>query len=152
MIPAVRPRRAPVPAGEGGAGFLPSPSQEYVMQSSKFLVGVVGGVTAVVAVGGVGTHLLSDTRSTSGLDEHTTVTVDGHKALSARIVAGRTQGKYHPLPWVGKKVTDVSCPTGLKAVAGTTITCTGRSDGKDVAIPVSVVKADATSVTWKFER
>lgn len=122
------------------------------MQRSKFLVGVVGGVTAVVAVGGVGTHLLSDTRSTSGLDARTTVTVDGHKALSGRLVAGRTQSMYHPLPWVGTKVSDVSCPTGLKAVAGATITCTGRTAGKDVAIPVSVVRADARSVTWTFER
>ena len=122
------------------------------MQRSKFLVGVVGGATAVVAIGGVGTYLLSGTQSTSGLDRHTTVTVDGHKALSAGIVAGRTLSKYHPLPWVGEKVSDVSCPTGLKAVPGATITCTGRSGGKDVSIPVSVVKADATSVTWKFER
>ncbi|MFF1720473.1 DUF4333 domain-containing protein [Streptomyces sviceus] len=120
------------------------------MQRSECLLGVVGGATAVVAVGGVDTYLLSGTQSTSGLDEHTMVTVDGHKALSARIVAGRTQD--NPLPWVGKKVTDVSCPTGLKAVVGATITCTGRSDAKDVPIPVSVVNADATSVTWKFER
>ena len=122
------------------------------MQRSKFLVGVVGGATAVVAVGGVGTHLLSGTRSTSGLDARTTVTVDGHKALSGALVAGRTQSKYHPLPWVGTKVSDVSCPTGLKAVAGATITCTGRTGGKDVSIRVSVVRADAKSVTWTFER
>jgi hypothetical protein len=122
------------------------------MQRSKFLVGVVGGAAALVAVGGVGTSLLSGTESTSGLDEHTRVTVDGYRALSGEIVAGRTQSKYHPLPWVGEKVSDVSCPTGLKAVAGATITCTARSGGADVSIPVRVVKAEAGSVTWKFER
>jgi hypothetical protein len=123
------------------------------MQSSKFAVGVIGGATAVVALAAIGTHLLSGTESTTGLDERTTVTVDGHRALSAKIVAGRTESKFHPLPWVGDKVLGVTCPTGLKAVAGATVTCHGRTDGgKDVAIPVSVVQATADSVTWKFER
>lgn len=123
------------------------------MQRSKFLVGAVGGAAAVVAVGGLGTYLLAGTESTTGLDDISTVTVDGHRALSGTVVAGRTQSKYHPLPWVGEKVTGVTCPTGLKAVAGATVTCTGRTtDGKAVKIPVSVVKATHTSVTWKFER
>ncbi|MEU6141888.1 DUF4333 domain-containing protein [Streptomyces sp. NPDC047081] len=123
------------------------------MQVNKFLVGVVGGATAVVALGGLGTYLLSGTESTSELDAYSTARVDGHKALAANIVEGRTQSKYHPLPWVGKKVTDVSCPTGLKAVAGASMTCVGRTgDGKSVDIPVSVVKATGSSVTWKFER
>ncbi|MGW0945301.1 DUF4333 domain-containing protein [Streptomyces sp. NPDC002623] len=122
------------------------------MKSTKFLVGAIGGAAAVVAVGGLGTQLLSGTESTTVLDAHSTVQVDGHKALSANIVAGRTQSKYHPLPWVGEKVT-VSCPTGLKAVAGATVTCVGtQAGGKAVDIPVSVVKATADSVTWKFER
>lgn len=119
----------------------------------KFLVGVVGGAAAVAAVFGVGTHLLSGTESTTGLDASDTVTVGGHKALASNIVAARTQSKYHPLPWVGDKVTGVSCPTGLKAVAGATVTCTGKkSGGRTVDIPVTVVKASAGSVTWKFER
>ncbi|GGK63033.1 DUF4333 domain-containing protein [Streptomyces flaveus] len=119
----------------------------------KFLVGVIGGATAVVALGGVGTYLLSGTESTTSLDEYTVVTVDGHKALSPDIVAGRTQSKYNPLPWVGEKVTGVTCPTGLKAVTGTKVTCTAKDDaGKSVSIPVSVVKATDSSVTWKFER
>ncbi|MGI5459851.1 DUF4333 domain-containing protein [Streptomyces sp. CA-249302] len=123
------------------------------MQLNKFLVGAVGGATAVVALGGLGTYLLSGTESTSELDHYSTAEVDGHKALAARIVEGRTQSKYHPLPWVGRKVTDVSCPTGLKAVAGASVTCVGRTgDGKSVTIPVSVVKATDSSVTWKFER
>lgn len=33
----------------------------------KFFIGLVGGARAVVAVGGVGTHLLSGTESTGGL-------------------------------------------------------------------------------------
>ncbi|AXE90331.1 DUF4333 domain-containing protein [Streptomyces sp. Go-475] len=123
------------------------------MQRSTFFVGAVGGATAVVALGGLGTHLLSGTESTSRLDEHSTASVDGHKALAANIVAGRTESKYHPLPWVGDKLSGVSCPTGLKAVAGATLTCTGkRSDGKTVEIPVRVTRAGAKSVTWTFER
>ena len=123
------------------------------MQPSKFLVGAVGGATALVALGGLGTYLLSGTESTSELDRYSSVQVDGHKALSGKIVAGRAESRYHPLPWVGKKVSGVTCPTGLKAVAGATITCTGKStDGRSVDIPVSVVKATGSSVTWKFER
>ncbi|MDX3800592.1 DUF4333 domain-containing protein [Streptomyces sp. AK04-3B] len=123
------------------------------MQRSKFLIGVGGGVTAVVALGGLGTYLLAGTESTTGLNEYSTASVDGHKALSADIVAGRTQSKYHPLPWVGDKLADVTCPTGLKAVTGATLTCTGKkSDGATVEIPVRVTKAGAKSVTWKFER
>ncbi|MFJ8780634.1 MULTISPECIES: DUF4333 domain-containing protein [unclassified Streptomyces] len=123
------------------------------MQRSKFLVGVVGGVTALVALGGLGTHLLAGTESTSRLDEYSTASVDGHKALAANVVAGRTESKFHPLPWVGDKVSAVTCPTGLKAVAGATLTCTGeKNGGGSVEIPVRVTKADAKSVTWKFER
>lgn len=119
----------------------------------KFLVGAVGGAAGVAALFGVGTHLLSGTESTTALDGPGTVTVGGHKALAANIVEGRTQSKYHPLPWVGTKLSDVSCPTGLKAVAGASVTCTGKkSDGDSVDIPVTVVKAAADSVTWKFER
>lgn len=123
------------------------------MQSSRFGIGVAGGVTAVLALGGLGTYLYSGAESTSGLDDHSTATVDGHRALAGWVVASRTESKYHPLPWVGDKLTGVTCPTGLKAVAGASITCTGRkSDGEVVRIPVRVTKADAQSVTWKFER
>ncbi|GGW96378.1 DUF4333 domain-containing protein [Streptomyces lomondensis] len=123
------------------------------MQRDKFLVSVVGGAVALVAVGAVGTHLLAGAESTSELDRYTSVTVDGHRALAANVVAGRTEGRYHALPWVGKEVSHVSCPRGLKAVAGAMITCTGEGgDGRAVDIPVRVVKADSHSVTWKFER
>ncbi|MFI1507895.1 DUF4333 domain-containing protein [Streptomyces sp. NPDC020597] len=123
------------------------------MQRSTSLIGIVGGATAVVALGGIGTCLLSGTESTTGLDAYTTVSVDGHRALAASIVAGRTESKYHPLPWVGDKLSGVTCPTGLKAVAGATITCTGKKgDGRTVEIPVRVTKAGAKSVTWAFER
>ena len=119
----------------------------------KFLVGLVGGVVAVGAVGGVATYLLAGTESTTRLDRFDSTTVDGHKVLDAAIVEGRVEGKYHPLPWVGTKISGLHCPSGLKAVAGAALTCTGKKeDGSTVDIPVSVVKADATSVTWKFER
>ncbi|MFG2970390.1 DUF4333 domain-containing protein [Streptomyces sp. NPDC048288] len=123
------------------------------MQRNKFVIGAIGGATAVIAVGALGTHLLANPESTTRLDAFSTVTLDGHKALAANIVAGRTESRYHPLPWVGDKITGVTCPTGLKAVAGATVTCTGKkTDGSAVRIPVRVVKATDSSVTWKFER
>lgn len=123
------------------------------MQPSRFVVGVVGGATVVVALGALATHFIAGTESTTELDEHTTVLVGGHEALAPDIVALRTQGKYHPLPWVGREVHDVACPSGLKAVAGATLTCTGRtSDGKSIDIPVAVTRATDSSVTWKFDR
>jgi hypothetical protein len=122
------------------------------MPDSKFHVGVVGGAAVVLVLGGLGTRLASGTESTTELDQFDTVLVDGHKALAPDIVAGRTQSKYHPLPWVGVKV-GVSCPTGLKAVADTTITCTGRrNDGTTVDIPVTVTKVTDSHLTWKFQR
>ncbi|WP_329596697.1 DUF4333 domain-containing protein [Streptomyces pseudovenezuelae] len=119
----------------------------------KILVGAVGGLAGAAVVFGLGTHFLSGTESNTRLSDDTTVSVDGHRALAANIVAGRTESKYHPLPWVGVKVTHVSCPGGLKAVAGATLTCTGtKRGGETVDIPVTVVRASATSVTWKFDR
>ncbi|MFJ8108032.1 hypothetical protein [Streptomyces sp. NPDC096132] len=138
--------------GRGWSHFLPLTFQEYAMLSSKFVVGAIGGAAAVVAVGGLGTYLLSGTESTTELDQFSTVLVDGHTALAANIVEGRTESRYHPLPWVGTKVS-VTCPGALKAVAGATLTCVGKeSGGRTVDIPVSVVKASAHSITWKFER
>lgn len=114
---------------------------------------VTGIAVAAVAVGGGAlTFAMSGTESTTGLDKSTTVTVDGHKALSGDIIAGRTSSKYSPLPWIGGDVSVMKCPA-LKAVAGATVTCTARDgDGKERSIPVTVLKADATHVTWKFER
>ncbi|MFJ3620438.1 hypothetical protein ACIPSH_20085 [Streptomyces iakyrus] len=114
---------------------------------------VTGVAVAAVAVGGGAlTYAMSGTESTTGLDKFTTVTVDGHKALSGTIVAGRTSSKYSPLPWIGGDTSVMNCPD-LKAVAGATVTCTAKDgDGKDLSIPVTVLKADATSVTWTFER
>ncbi|MEU5887958.1 DUF4333 domain-containing protein [Streptomyces sp. NPDC047461] len=132
------------------------------MPDSRFLLGVVGGATAVLVLGGIGTHLLSSTQSTTSLDTYDTVTVDGRKALAPNIVAGRTESLYHPLPWVGVKVhvscpeglkVHVSCPEGLKAQSGATLTCTGRrTDGTTLDIPVTVVRVTDTHLTWKFER
>lgn len=122
------------------------------MLDTRFVVGVVGGAAAVLALAGLGTRLVSTAESTTRLDKYDTVPVDGHKALKPKIVAGRTQSRYHPLPWVGMTV-QVSCPGALTAVAGTTMTCTGRrNDGTTVDIPVTVLKATDSSITWKFER
>jgi hypothetical protein len=114
---------------------------------------ITGAAVAAVAVGGGAlTYALSGTESTTGLDRFTTVTVDGRPALSGKIVAGRTESKYSPLPWIGGETSGIRCPD-LKAVTGAEVTCTAKDgDGKDLSIPVTVVKADASSVTWKFER
>ncbi|MFC9126130.1 DUF4333 domain-containing protein [Streptomyces sp. NPDC057099] len=125
-----------------------------------FLVGAVGGVTAVAAVGGLVTWQLA-----SKDVQHTTidtiprtfyVKVDGHLAVERTILEARIDGWYHPLPWVGKDIHDVSCPAHLKAVAGATETCTARADGGRISIPVRVIKVEGDPatprVTWKFER
>ncbi|MEU6256681.1 hypothetical protein [Streptomyces sp. NPDC047043] len=106
----------------------------------------------MLLIGGLGTRLASGTESTTELNRYDTVTVDGHRALAPNIVAGRTQSKYHPLPWVGVKVHE-SCPRGLKAVAGAGLVCTGRkNDGTTIDIPVTVINATDTHITWKFRR
>lgn len=122
------------------------------MPDSRFLVGVAAGATAVLVLSGLGTHLVSGTESTTPLNRDDSVMLDGHRALKPEIVAGRAQSRYHPLPWVGVKVR-VSCPAGLKAIAGAALTCTGsRKDGTTVDIPVTVIEATESHVTWKFER
>ncbi|MER7480245.1 hypothetical protein ABTX60_21845 [Streptomyces sp. NPDC126510] len=121
------------------------------MERKSFIITGVA-VAAVAVGGGALTYAVSGTESTTGLDRSTTVTVDGHKALRGTIVAGRTSSKYSPLPWIGGDTSVVKCPD-LKAVAGAKVTCSAKDDdGKDLSVPVTVVKADATSVTWKFER
>lgn len=118
----------------------------------KFAVGVAGGAAAVVALATLATNLIAKTESTTELNRYDTMMVDGHKALAPKIVAGRTQGLYHPLPWVGVRV-HVSCPGPLKAVRGVVLRCSGRKgDGTVVEIPVTVVRATSTHVTWRFER
>ncbi|GAA2277457.1 hypothetical protein GCM10010234_11920 [Streptomyces hawaiiensis] len=90
----------------------------------KPLIATGVAVSAVAVGGGALTHAMSGTESTTGLDKSTTVTVDGHKALSGNIVAGRTSSKYSPLPWIGGDTSVMKCPD-LKAVAGAKVTCTG---------------------------
>ncbi|WP_369240225.1 hypothetical protein AB5J56_39165 [Streptomyces sp. R21] len=132
--------------------FRLSRDQERAMPDSRFLVGVVGGAAALLVLGGLGTRLVSGTESTTELNQFDTVTVGGHKALAPDIVSGRTHSKYHPLPWVGVKVR-AFCPTGLKAVTGTTIICKGkRNDGTTVDIPVTVTRVTDSHITWKFNR
>ncbi|MFF4257694.1 hypothetical protein ACFY1L_41555 [Streptomyces sp. NPDC001663] len=47
----------------------------------------------------------------------------------------------------------VSCPRALKAVAGAGLVCTGqKNDGTTVDIPVTVINATDTHITWKFRR
>lgn len=122
------------------------------MPDSRFLVGFAGGAAAVLALVGVTTPFVTRTESTTTLDRYDTVLVDGEKALAPDIVAGRVEGLYHPLPWVGTEVR-VGCPTGLMAVEHARITCTGRrGDGTTVDIPVRVVQVSGARLTWAFER
>jgi hypothetical protein len=130
------------------------------MRNSRFLVGAVSGTAVVAAIGGVVTYLLADKNV-----QHTTVDriadklyvkVDGHPAVHTITLEARIKGWYHPLPWVGRDIDDLSCPAHLKAVAGATGTCTARSDGERISIPVKVVEVGGSpeepAVTWKFER
>ncbi|WP_200301503.1 hypothetical protein [Streptomyces adelaidensis] len=118
----------------------------------KPLIMTGAAVAAVALGGGALTYAMSGTESTTGIDRYSAVTVDGQKALKGDLVAGRTESKYSPLPWIGGDISGLKCPD-LKAVADTKVTCTAKDgDGKDLSIPVTVVKADASSVTWKFER
>ncbi|AOR30683.1 hypothetical protein BFF78_06140 [Streptomyces fodineus] len=120
---------------------------------SRFVIGIIGSAVAVTVLGAVGTHVIADPESTSRLDVDSTVNVGGQKALAADVVESRTEHRYHPLPWVGTKLSGVTCPTGLKAVAGASITCTGRKpDGSAVRIPVRVRRATDSTVTWIFDR
>jgi hypothetical protein len=79
-----------------------------------FLVGAVGGVIAVAAAGGLVTWLLAArsvqhiTLDSASYDHHPKV--DGHPALEGIILEARIQGWYHPLPWAGRDIHDVSCP------------------------------------------
>lgn len=62
-------------------------------------------------------------------------------------------GPNTPLPPASRKLRDVSCPTGLKAVEGARMTCTGElTDGESVPIPVRVDAVGNASITWSFER
>jgi hypothetical protein len=69
----------------------------------------------------------------------------GH--VKPKTVAGQTQGRYHPPPWGGVQV-HVSCPTGPKAVTGTTRRRTGQEeDGTVIDIAVTVIKATDSHIT-----
>ncbi|MER7901327.1 DUF4333 domain-containing protein [Streptomyces sp. NPDC096046] len=130
------------------------------MQHSRFIAGALVGAVAVAAVGGGVTYVFA------GKDvQHSTihpvaralyVKVDGHLAVHRTTLQSRIEGWYHPLPWLGRDVHDVSCPRHLKAVAGASETCTAQADGTRISIPVHVVKVEGKAsepkVTWKFDR
>ena len=121
--------------------------------SRRFVIGGIGGAVAAVVLWALGTHLIADPATTSALDGRSTVTVDGRRALAPDVVAHRTRDRYHPLPWVGTELSAVSCPAGLTARAGATLTCTGRkADGTAVRIPVRVLRVTDTDMTWVFDR
>ncbi|HKT01940.1 MAG TPA: DUF4333 domain-containing protein [Rugosimonospora sp.] len=107
----------------------------------------IAGAVAVLTLG------LSDTESTSRLDQSSTVVVHGRPALAPTIVAGRTLSRYHPLPWIGLRLTTVHCPSELPAVTGARITCTGTTaGGSRIEIPVLVLQATTSTLTWSFQR
>lgn len=129
-------------------------------QRRMFLVGMVGGVASVAAIGGAITYLLAahDVQHTTvdRIAPSMYVQVNGHPAVHRTILQARIEGWYHPLPWVGEKIHDVSCPRHLEAVAGAEETCTARAGDGRVSIPVHVVKVEGKAteprVTWKFDR
>jgi hypothetical protein len=118
----------------------------------KSVITVTVAAVAVLGAATAMTYALGGTESTTALDRYSTETVDGGKALNSGIVAGRIDSKYHPLPWIGKDVSSLACPSALRAIAGTSTTCTATADGKHVTIPVRVLKASDTAITWRFER
>jgi hypothetical protein len=111
-------------------------------------------VFAGLASGIVATHMASDTASTTTLDQQTSaVHAAGAPELSGTIIAGQIVGKYHPLPWVGTKLRTATCPSGLQARVGASITCVGSSgSGAPIKIPVHVTAISGTNVTWTFDR
>lgn len=121
---------------------------------AKTVVRIGVAAAVVVGVGAVVTATLGGTETTTGLDSGTTVTVDGTPALKSDIVAGRTQSRYHVLPWLGTAITGTTCPAGLKAEVGAAITCTAKEKdgGAEVKIPVTVTQVSGTALTWRFDR
>ncbi|MDQ0828593.1 hypothetical protein QFZ66_008125 [Streptomyces sp. B4I13] len=125
-----------------------------------FLLGAVGGAVAVAAVAGLVTWLCAakDLQHTTvdPIAQDLYVRVDGHLAVADTVLEARIQGWYHPLPWIGREIHDVSCPSHLKAVAGAAETCTARSGGERIPIPVRVIDVGGDPVkprvTWKFYR
>ncbi|MDX3310965.1 DUF4333 domain-containing protein [Streptomyces sp. NPDC054884] len=125
-----------------------------------FLVGAVGGAVAVAAVAGVVTWLCAAKDV-----QHTTINprarglyvkVDDRLAVADTVLEARIQGWYHPLPWLGREIHDVSCPSHLKAVVSASETCTALSGGERISIPVRVIDVEGDPaeprVTWKFDR
>lgn len=141
------------PFGRGGGPGSARKVEAVKLPTPKFAAVGAGAVLALVASGIVLTHAIGGTTSTTTLDQFSTVKVDGKPALSGSIVAGRIMSKYHPLPWVGSKLSDASCPTGLEARVGASITCTGSSaSGARITIPVHVTAISGDAVTWSFDR
>lgn len=131
-----------------------------MQQRRTFVVGMVGGVASVAVIGGVITHLLAakDVQHTTvdRISPTMYVKVNGHPAVHHTILEARIKGWYHPLPWVGERIHDVSCPRHLEAVVGARETCTARAGHDRVSIPVHVVTVEGKPaeprVTWKFDR
>lgn len=119
---------------------------------------VLTAAAALVAAGAIGTVLtltVGTSTSTTPLDDPAPVSAAGTPttaSLPAEIVAGRILSRYHPLPWVGESLDDVTCDAPLLATVGSRTTCTGTSASQTIDIPVRVTASDATSVTWSFER
>jgi len=77
----------------------------------------------------------------------------GGEPGAAAAVVGHRHREPGTVVFQGDGEVEVSCPTGLKAVSGTTITCTGRkNDGTIIDIPVTVISATDSRITWKFLR
>lgn len=118
----------------------------------KIVLVTAGAAGALLFAGVAATHALSGTESTTTLDKQSAGTVDGHPALLSNLVEGRTMSKFHPLPWVGDRITEMACPADLPAVVGATMSCTAKTGDRSIRVPIHVVKVDGARLTWKFER
>jgi hypothetical protein len=119
----------------------------------KIMAVASGTVLAFIMTGVAATHAFNGTESTTTLDQRSTVRVGGKDALAGSIVAGQIMTKYHPLPWVGAKLRGVTCPNGLKAQVGASISClAANASGRRIEIPVRVTAVSGSAVTWSFNR
>lgn len=108
---------------------------------------------AVVAAGVVAsTRLLNTTKSTTALDRYRSVEIEGDTVPLGNIVAGRVHARFHPLPWLGTRITEAERPGPLAAKVGAELTCAARAGDRQVAIPVSALDVADGNITWIFER
>jgi hypothetical protein len=111
---------------------------------------LLGGVAAAAVIGG---GALALTSAVSGTESTTSLSAGlAPPGIEPKLIAGRIQSKFHPLPWVGKDIEATTCPAALPATVGATITCTAKAGDATVIIRVRVTAVGSDTITWTFER